>query len=76
MADEPLMTATEETLAGAPTDERSGRLAKRQALIDAGGNPYPEHCAVTAHVDELRDRLAAAGVTVADGRDGATWSVG
>ena len=59
MADEPLMTATEETLAGAPTDERSGRLAKRQALIDAGGNPYPEHCAVTAHVDELRDRYAA-----------------
>ena len=26
--------------------------------------------------DELRDRLAAAGVSVADGRDGATWSVG
>ena len=26
--------------------------------------------------DELRDRLAAAGITVADGRDGATWSVG
>ena len=59
MADEPLMTATEETLAGAPTDERSGRLAKRQALIDAGSNPYPEHCTVTAHVDELRDRYAA-----------------
>ena len=29
-----------------------------------------------ARADELRDRLAAAGVTVADGRDGATWSVG
>ena len=28
-----------------------------------------------ARADELRDRLAAAGVTVADGRDGATWSV-
>ena len=27
-----------------------------------------------ARADELRDRLA--GVTVADGRDGATWSVG
>ena len=26
--------------------------------------------------DELRDRLATAGITVADGRDGATWSVG
>ena len=26
--------------------------------------------------DELRDRLAAAGVSVADGRDGVTWSVG
>ena len=26
--------------------------------------------------DELRDRLAAAGVSVADGRDGATWSIG
>ena len=26
--------------------------------------------------DELRDRLAAAGVFVADGRDGVTWSVG
>ena len=29
-----------------------------------------------ARADELRDRLAAAGVTVTDGRDGATWSVG
>ena len=29
-----------------------------------------------ARADELRDRLAAADVTVADGRDGATWSVG
>ena len=29
-----------------------------------------------ARADELRDRLAAAGVTVADGRDGATWRVG
>ncbi len=29
-----------------------------------------------ARADELRDRLAAAGITVADGRDGATWSVG
>ena len=26
--------------------------------------------------EQMRDRLAAAGVTVADGRDGATWSVG
>ena len=26
--------------------------------------------------DELRDRLATAGITVAGGRDGATWSVG
>ncbi len=29
-----------------------------------------------ARADELRDRLAATGITVADGRDGATWSVG
>lgn len=40
------------------SDERALRLAKRQAIIDAGGNPYPEHSEVTAHVAELQARYA------------------
>ena len=47
-------TSTESTL----NDERATRLACRQAVIDAGGNPYPEHCDVTDHVADLAERYA------------------
>ncbi|WP_301829773.1 lysine--tRNA ligase [uncultured Parolsenella sp.] len=47
-------TSTESTL----NDERATRLARRQAVIDAGGNPYPEHCDVTDHVAVLAERYA------------------
>lgn len=47
-------TSTESTL----NDERATRLARRQAVIDAGGNPYPEHCDVTDHVADLAERYA------------------
>ena len=40
----------ENTAAGtAATDERAMRRARRQALIDAGVNPYPIASEVTAH---------------------------
>lgn len=41
---------------GVAADERTHRLARRQALIDAGQEPYPEHSNVTTHVDELLAR--------------------
>ena len=47
-------TSTESTL----NDERATRLARRQAVIDAGGNPYLEHCDVTDHVADLAERYA------------------
>ena len=42
--------------AAAATDERAQRLARRQAIIDAGATPYPEHSNVTVHADELLER--------------------
>ena len=42
----------------AALDERSVRLGRRQALIDAGVNPYPEHSEVTDHVADLAQRYA------------------
>ena len=51
--------------AGAPNanadinDERAVRRARRQALIDAGVNPYPATSTVTAHAAELEERYAA-----------------
>ncbi len=39
-------------------DERAVRRAKRQALIDAGVNPYPIRSTVTAHATELEERYA------------------
>ena len=42
----------------AALDERSVRLGRRQALIDAGTNPYPEHSEVTDHVADLVQRYA------------------
>ena len=46
-------------------DERSVRLGRRSALIEAGVNPYPEHCEVSDHVAELVERYA----TLEDGAD-------
>ena len=40
-------------------DERSVRLGRRTALIEAGVNPYPEHCEVSDHVADLVERYAA-----------------
>ncbi|WP_455137236.1 lysine--tRNA ligase [Thermophilibacter sp.] len=40
------------------TDERAMRRARRQALIDAGVNPYPITSEVTAHASELEKRYA------------------
>ncbi len=40
------------------TDERAVRRARRQALIDAGCNPYPIKSEVTAHTAELEERYA------------------
>ena len=46
-------------------DERSVRLGRRSALIEAGVNPYPEHCEVSDHVADLVERY----VTLEDGAD-------
>ena len=43
------------------TDERVLRRAKRQALIDAGCDPYPIASTVTAHVADLVERYAGLG---------------
>ena len=44
---------------GIATDERSVRRARRQALIDAGINPYPIKSEVTAHAADLEERYAS-----------------
>lgn len=46
-------------------DERAVRRAKRQALIDAGVNPYPIKSDVDAHAKELEERYAS----LEDGQD-------
>ena len=46
-------------------DERSVRLGRRSALIEAGVNPYPDHCQVSDHVADLVERYA----TLEDGAD-------
>ena len=46
-------------------DERSVRLGRRSALIEAGVDPYPEHCEVSDHVADLVERYA----TLEDGAD-------
>lgn len=40
-------------------DERAQRRARRQALIDAGINPYPLRSTVTAHAAQLEERYAS-----------------
>ncbi len=52
MSEETKNAATEP----ATTDERAMRISRRQAIIDAGGSPYPEHCDVTIHVADLLER--------------------
>ena len=39
-------------------DERAQRRVRRQALLDAGVDPYPIKSTVTAHVAELEERYA------------------
>ena len=47
------------TPAAPTTDERAMRRARRQALIDAGIDPYPTRATVTAHAAELEERYAS-----------------
>ena len=52
------MSEETKNAAAEPTtnDERAMRISRRQAIIDVGGNPYPEHCDVNARVAELLER--------------------
>lgn len=50
--------ATEATPEASINDERAQRKARRQALLDAGVDPYPIKSTVTAHVAELEERYA------------------
>ena len=48
----------EKTATPSTNDERAQRRARRQALIDAGVQPYPIHATVTAHAADLEERYA------------------
>ena len=48
----------EKTATPSTNDERAQRRARRQALIDAGVQPYPIHSTVTTHAAELEERYA------------------
>ena len=58
------MSETQESTQNAPeavstlNDERAHRLSKRAAIMEAGGNPYPEHSEVTAHVVDIEAKYA------------------
>ena len=58
------MSETQESTQNAPeavstlNDERAHRLSKRAAIMEAGGNPYPEHSEVTAHVVDIETEYA------------------
>ena len=58
------MSETQESTQNAPeavstlNDERAHRLSKRAATMEAGGNPYPEHSEVTAHVVDIEAKYA------------------
>ena len=54
----PAAAATEATPEASINDERAQRKARRQALLDAGIDPYPIKSTVTAHVAELEERYA------------------
>ena len=48
----------EKTATPSTNDERAQRRARRQALIDAGVQPYPIHSTVTVHAADLEERYA------------------
>ena len=48
----------EKTATPSTNDERAQRRVRRQALIDAGVQPYPIHSTVTAHAADLEERYA------------------
>ncbi len=50
----------------ATNDERAMRISRRQAIIDAGGNPYPEHCDVNAHLAQLLENYEQLGEEATD----------
>ena len=58
------MSETQESTQNAPeavstlNDERAHRLSKRAAIMEAGGNPYPEHSEVTAHIVDIEAKYA------------------
>ena len=58
------MSETQESTQNAPeavstlNGERAHRLSKRAAIMEAGGNPYPEHSEVTAHVVDIEAKYA------------------
>ena len=58
------MSETQESTQNAPeaastlNDERAHRLSKRAAIMEAGGNPYPEHSEVTVHVVDIEAKYA------------------
>ena len=54
-----MSSQTPEQAPVAHVDERTTRRARRQALIDAGINPYPIKSEVTAHAAELEERYAS-----------------
>ncbi|MBQ1841055.1 MAG: lysine--tRNA ligase, partial [Atopobiaceae bacterium] len=54
-----MSSQTPEQTPTAHVDERTTRRARRQALIDAGINPYPIKSEVTAHAAELEERYAS-----------------
>ena len=61
MADEPIITAEDAAdiqVEASTTDERTLRLAKRQAIIDAGEEAYKRNFNPTAHAAELAERYA------------------
>ena len=60
--------SSQTTEQAAHVDERTARRGRRQALIDAGINPYPIKSEVTAYAAELEERYASleAGVDTED----------
>ena len=58
MAEKSQNTSTTQTAEVNINDERAIRAAKRQALIDAGVNPYPIESRVEAHAADLKERYA------------------
>jgi len=47
---------SDDNASSTPVDERTARRARRQAIIDAGVNPYPVRSEVTAHAADIEER--------------------